>query len=84
MTRDADCVVKTQESAVHELSGCSAFAQTKSLYRDNAAHKILYFKLLRNHKLMGSGPPCYSLTQPKSMYGNNHVTAFSDVPVYAD
>ena len=33
---------------------------------------------------MESGPPRYSPTQPKSMYENNHVTAFWDVPVYAD
>ena len=75
---------KAQKSVAHVLSGCSALAQTKYLYRHNAAHKNLYFELLRNHKLMGSSPPCYSPTQPKSMYGNNHVTAFWDVPVYAD
>ena len=75
---------KAQKSVAHVLSVCSALAQTKYLYRHNAVHKILYFELLRNHKLMGSGPPCYSPTQPKSMYGNNHVTAFWDVPVYAD
>ena len=84
MTRDADCVEKAQESVVHVLPGCSALAQTKYLYRHNAAHKILYFELLRNHKLMGSGPPCYSPTQPTPMYGNNHVTAFWNVPAYAD
>ena len=66
---------KAQESVAHVLSGCSALAQTKYLYRHNAAHKILYFELLRNHKLMESGPPCYSPTQPKPMYENNHVTA---------
>ena len=72
-----------QESVAQVFSGCSALAQTKYLYRHNAAHKILYFELLRNHKLMESGPR-YSPTQPKPMYENNHVTAFWDVPVYAD
>ena len=75
---------KAQESVAQVLWGSSALAQTKYLYRHNAAHKILYFELLRNHKLMESDPLCYSPTQPKPMYENNHVTAFWDVPVYAD
>ena len=41
----------------HVLPGCSALGQTKYLYRHNAAINILYFELLRNHKLVESVSP---------------------------
>ena len=73
---DQERGAKAQESVANVLPGCSALAQTKDLYRHNAALKILHFELLRNHKLIESVSPWYSPTHLKPMYENNHVTAF--------
>ena len=75
---------KAQESAAHVLSGCSALAQAKYLARHNRALKILFFELLKDHQLIEAVPPWYSPTQPKPPYRNDQVTAYWDVPVYAD
>ena len=73
---DQERAAKAQESVANVLPGCSVLAQTKYLYRNNAAVKILYFELLRNHKQIESVSPWYSPTHLKPMYENNHVTAF--------
>ena len=39
---------KVAESVANVLAGCSSLAQTKYLYRHNAALKILFFELLRD------------------------------------
>ena len=44
---DQERGAKAQESVANVLPGCSALAQTKYLYRHNAALKILHFELLR-------------------------------------
>ncbi|CAH3143443.1 unnamed protein product [Porites lobata] len=56
---------KVAESVAHVLAGCSSLAQTKYLYRHNAALKILFFELLREHGLMEEVPPWYSPVMPK-------------------
>ena len=40
------------ESVAHVLAGCSALAQSKYLERHNVASKVLYFKLLRDLRLI--------------------------------
>ena len=75
---------KGQESVAHVLAGCSALAQTAYLTRHNAAFKILFFELLKDHGLVETVPPWYSPTQPKPIYEGNRVTAYWDVPVFAD
>ena len=75
---------KGQESVAHVLAGCSALAQTAYLTRHNAAFKILFFELLRDHGLVETVPPWYSPTQPKPIYEGERVTAYWDVPVFAD
>ena len=75
---------KAQGSIAHVLSSCSALAQTKYLSRHNGALKILFFELLKDHQLIEAVPPWYSPTQPKPFYENDQVTAYWDVPVYAD
>ena len=75
---------KGQESVAHVLAGCSALAQTTYLTRHNAAFKILFFELLRDHELVETVPPWYSPTQPKPIYEGDRVTAYWDVPVFAD
>ncbi|PFX11816.1 Retrovirus-related Pol polyprotein from type-1 retrotransposable element R2 [Stylophora pistillata] len=75
---------KGQESVAHVLAGCSALAQTAYLTRHNAAFKILFFELLRDHGLVNTVPPWYSPTQPKPIYEGEKVTAYWDVPVFAD
>ena len=75
---------KGQESVAHVLAGCSALAQTAYLTRHNAAFKILFFELLRDHGLVETVPPWYSPTQPKPIYEGDRVTAYWDVPVFAD
>lgn len=66
------------------LAGCSALAQTAYLTRHNAAFKILFLELLRDHGLVNTLPPWYSPTQPKPIYEGEKVTAYWDVPVFAD
>ena len=68
----------------HVLAGCSALAQTAYLTRHNAAFKILFFELLRDHGLVETVPPWYSPSQPKPIYQGDRVTAYWDVPVFAD
>ena len=75
---------KAQESIAHVQSNCSALAQTKHLSRHNGALKILFFELLKDHQLIEAVPPWYSPTQPKPFYQNDQVTAYLDLPVYAD
>ena len=48
---------KVAESIAHVLAGYSSLAQTKYLYRRNAALKILLFELLREHGLIEEVPP---------------------------
>ncbi|PFX14540.1 hypothetical protein AWC38_SpisGene21300 [Stylophora pistillata] len=64
---------KGQESVAHVLAGCSALAQTAYLTRRNAAFKILFFELLRDHGLVNTVPPRYSPTQPKPIYEGEKV-----------
>ena len=61
------------------LAGCSALAQTTYLTRHNAAFKILFFELLRDHGLVETVPPWYSPTQPKPIYEGDRVTAYWDI-----
>ncbi|XP_022778998.1 uncharacterized protein LOC111320609 [Stylophora pistillata] len=75
---------KGQESVAHLLAGCSALAQTAYLTRHNAAFKILFYKLLRDHGLVNTVPPWYSPTQPKPIYEGEKVMAYWEVPVFAD
>ena len=48
---------KKAESVAHVLVGCSSLAQTKYIYRHNAASKILFFELLREHGSIEEVPP---------------------------
>ena len=43
---------KSSEILAHVLAGCSGLAQTKYLERHNAALKVLFFEMLRQHKLI--------------------------------
>ena len=47
---------KVAESVARVSAGCSSLAQTKYLYRHNAALKILFFELLREHGLIEEVP----------------------------
>ncbi|CAH3173623.1 unnamed protein product, partial [Porites evermanni] len=75
---------KVAESVAHVLAGCSSLAQTKYLYRHNAALKILFFELLRGHGLIEEVPPWYSPVKPKPAYQNTTSEAFWDIPFYAE
>ena len=75
---------KVAESVAHVLAGCSSLAQTKYLYRHNAALKILFFELLREHGLIEEVPPWYSPVMPKPAYQNTTSEAFWDIPIYAE
>ena len=69
---------KVAESVAHVLAGCSSLAQTKYLYlySHNAALKILFFELLREHGLIEEVPPWYSPVMPKPAYQNTTSEAF--------
>ena len=54
----------------------SSLAQTKYLYRHNAALKILFSELLREHGLIEEVPPWYSPVMPKPAYQNTTSEAF--------
>ena len=75
---------KVAESVAHVLAGCFSQAQTKYLYRHNAALKILFFELLREHGLIEEVPPWYSPAMPKPAYQNTTSEAFWDIPIYAE
>ena len=72
------------ENVQHILSGCSALAQAKYLQRHNNAFKILFFEVLRSLDLITKVEPWSSQVTPKPLYGNEHATAFWDVPLFAD
>ena len=82
-TRDVSCRMcgKVPETVV---AGCSALAKTKYLARHNAALKILYFELLTKYDLAESIPPWYSPKEPDAITENNFITAYWDVPVFAE
>ena len=67
------CAIKLQCISTVEIS-----------IKHNGALKILFFELLKDHHLIEAVPPWYSPTQPKPFYPNDQVTAYWDVPVYAD
>ncbi|XP_068749277.1 uncharacterized protein [Montipora capricornis] len=75
---------KAQEFIAHVLSSCSALVRTKYLSRHNGALKILFFELLKDYQLIEAVPPWYSATQLKPLYQNDQVTAYWEVPVYAN
>ena len=58
-------------------------AQTKYLYRRNAASKILFFELLRERGLIEEVIPWYSPVMPKPAYQNTTSEAVWDIPIYA-
>ena len=75
---------KVAESVAHVLAGCSSLAQTKYLYRHNAALKILFFELLRENGLIEEVPPWYSPLMPKPVYKNITSEAFWGIPIYRE
>ena len=66
------------------MSGHSALVQTLYLGRHNAALKILFLEMLRGYQLADAIPPWYSPVQPKPVYQDDKVTAYWDVPVFAE
>ena len=74
---------KVAEGVPRVLAGCSSLAQTKYPYRHNAALKILFFELLREHGLIEEVPPWYSPAMPKPAYQITTSEAFWDIPIYA-
>ena len=66
------CGKVAAESVAQVLAGCSSLGQTKYLYRHNinAALKILFFELLREHGLIEEVAPWYSPVMPKPAYQN--------------
>ena len=84
-TRDGDekCR-KAQKRVAHVVSGCSALVRTLNLTRHNTALKILFFEMLKGYQLADAIPPWYSPVQPKTVYQNDKVTAYRDVPVFTE
>ena len=62
------------------LAGCSAVAQKK--YQESL-ESVIFFELLRDLKLIDSVPPWYSPVQPKSLFENEDVQAYWDIPMFA-
>ena len=75
---------RAAETLQHVLSWCSAVAQSKYLNRHNAALKILFFEMRKDHKLVDSVPSWNSPVTPKAVYESPDAQAYWDVPVYAD
>ena len=67
------CGVRLQRNGANPVPG-----------RHNAAIKILSFEILRCYQLADAIPPWYSPVQPKAVYQDNKVTAYWDVPVFAE
>ena len=68
----------------HILSGCSALAQSKYLSRHDSALKVLFYEMLHDLRLIDEVPPWYSPVKPKPIYASEDVTAYWDVPVFAE
>ena len=68
----------------HISAGCSVIDQTKDLERHNNTLKILFFEVVRSLDLTDTEEPLYSRINPKPMYENERVTAYWDVPLYAE
>ena len=62
------------------LAGCSAVALKK--YQESL-ESVIFFELLRDLKLIDSVPPWYSPVQPKSLFENEDVQAYWDIPMFA-
>ena len=75
---------KVAESVAHVLAGCSSLAQTKYLYRHNAALKILFFEFLHENGLIEEVPPWYSPVMPKPANRNTTSKTFWDIPIYSE
>ena len=54
------------------------------IHRHNAALKILFFELLREHGLIEEVPPWYSPVMPKPAYQTATSEAFWDIFIYAE
>ena len=61
------------EAVQHVLSECPAFAQSKHLWRHNAALKIVFFEMLKDLELVDKIPPWYTPVQQKPKYKNGKV-----------
>ena len=75
---------KVAESVAHVLAGCSSLAQTKYLYRHNAALKILFFEFLQENGLIEEVPPWYSPVMPKPANRNTTIKTFWDIAIYSE
>ena len=67
---------KVAENVAHVLAACSSLAQTKYLYRHNAALKSLVFELLWEHGLVEEVAPWYSPVMPKPANQNTTTKEF--------
>ena len=76
---------KGQESVGHVLSECwQRTSADKISSKTHSALKILFLEMAKAHNLVEATPPMFSTAQPKPMYERDQVTAYWNVPVYAD
>ena len=75
---------KAPESVAHIFSGCCALAQSKYLFRHDAALNVLFYERLYHEGLIDEIPTWYSPDKPKPVYESENVKAYWDVPIYAD
>ena len=73
-----------QESVPYILTGCTALAQNKYLFRHNMALKVLFYEFFRDQDLLEEVLPWYSPVMPKPVYKSEQVETWWDVPVYSD
>ena len=86
-TLPVGCVERCQRQWVElVMTGCSALAQTKYLARHNAVLKILYFELQYTYKVWPSWihSALAFAKEPEPITENNSITAYWDVPVFAE
>ena len=78
---------KAPESLPHVLAGCPPppppLAQNKYFARHNAALQVLFFKTLRELRLVASTPPWYLPVAPKPSYESRKAQAFWDILLFA-
>ena len=79
---------RTCSNVPESLAHILAIHRWQRLYmymdRQNAALKVLFFKMLRDFKLANSVPPWYSRVEPKLLYKSDNAQTYLYVPVYRE
>ena len=75
---------KAAERQAYVLAGCGVLAQSKYMIWDNAALKVIFYKLFKDLDLVTTVPSWYSQNMLKPLYKNKRGKTLWDIPLYAE